>query len=233
MLERIEVACRRAGRDPSEVELLAVTKHVSPRVAAGLVRLGQRSLAENRATELERKTRALESQGLHPDWHFIGTLQRNKVRRVLPLAGTLHSVDSLRLLDTVERVAGELGRRPRVHLQINVSAEDEKHGFEPEAAAEAVEAARACAHVELTGLMGMAPRMADASDEERRAGALASFRRLAALAAELPGDAFAGGAPRLSMGMSGDLEEAVLAGSHVVRVGSALFEGVDDAEATA
>jgi pyridoxal phosphate enzyme (YggS family) len=226
--ERIAAACGRAGRPAEQVELLAVTKKVSPRLAAALVQLGQTSLAENRAQELERKCEALSAQGQHPDWHFIGTLQRNKARRIVQLANTLHSVDSLRLLETVDRLAGELGKRPRLYLQVNVSHESQKHGFEPEELPEAVQAAAAAPHVELLGLMGMAPRLAAADPDGRQRAARASFDELTALGAAQPGALFLHGEPRYSMGMSADLEQAVAAGSHVVRIGTALFEGLEE-----
>ncbi len=116
--DRIATACKIAGRDSSEVELLAVTKKVPPAIAAALVGLGQTSLAESRTPELERKTASLADQGHRPHWHFIGSLQRNKVRRVVQLAHTLHSIDSIRLLESVERVAGELNARPNLYLQV-------------------------------------------------------------------------------------------------------------------
>lgn len=211
--------------------MLAVTKKVSVDIAAALVRLGQKSLGENRAPELARKVEALD--GLDPHWHFIGTLQRNKVRRVIQSAQTLHSIDSVALLETIDRIASELdarpGHGPGLYVQVNVSDESEKHGFSASDLPKAVEVAHGLKHIKLLGLMGMGPRLTGARDAERRSAALASFERLKHLGDGLDASAFEGGAPRYSMGMSGDLEEAVLAGSHVVRVGTALFEGIEDA----
>lgn len=228
--ERLASACRTAERDPAEVELLAVTKTVSVDIAAALVRLGQTSLGENRAPEFARKVEALENEGLAPHWHFIGSIQRNKARRVVQSASTLHSIDSIALLETLERIAKELDKQPSLYLQVNVSDESQKHGFSATEISQAVEVARSCEHLELAGLMGMGPRLVDAGESERRAGALQSFERLREIGDSLDESAFVQNEVRYSMGMSGDLEEAVLAGSHIVRVGTALFEGIEDAQ---
>ncbi len=228
MRERIDAACRSAERDPSEVELLAVTKKVSVEVAAALVRLGQPTLGENRAPEFERKVLALEELGLAAHWHFIGTLQRNKVRRVVRAADTIHSIDSVALLESVEKSAAEFDTRPGLYLQVNVSDESEKHGLPINDLPQAVEVCRRSPHVRLLGLMGMGPRMAGAKDSDRRAGARQSFDRVTELGASLDASAFEDGKLRYSMGMSGDLEEAIFAGSHIVRVGTALFDGIEE-----
>lgn len=230
MRERLATACRNARRDPSEVELLAVTKKVSVDIAAALVRLGQTSLGESRAPEFERKVEALKNEGLTPRWHFIGSIQRNKVRRVVQSANTLHSIDSIALLETIERIAAELNKQPSLYLQVNVSDESQKHGFSATELPQAIEVARNCEHIELAGLMGMGPRMVGAEDHDRRAGARTSFERLHELGDSLDKTAFGENEVRYSMGMSSDLEEAVLAGSHVVRVGTALFEGIEGAQ---
>lgn len=229
--QRIALACERADRDPAGVELLAVTKKVSPPLAAALCALGQADLAENRAAELERKNVALAQLGHDPHWHFIGTLQRNKARRVVQRARTVHSVDSLRLLEHLAQLASELEVRPDLYLQVNVSDESEKHGFLPRDLEGVLAAARELRSVEIRGLMGMAPRMSGASESEKRAAARASFDRLVALGEAHRGAPFAEEDPRYSMGMSGDLEEAIAAGAHVVRIGTALFEGIQDEEA--
>ena len=228
--QRIRDACLAADRPPEDVELLAVTKKVPPAVAARLFDLGQGSLGENRLPELERKAEAFEALQKRPHWHFIGTLQRNKARRVVETARTLHSVDSLRLAETLARHATDLGVRPACYLQVNVSDETEKHGFSPRELPAALEAVREFESLETLGLMGMAPRLDGASDADKRAAARQAFDRLVALG-EAHRDDFANGTPRYSMGMSGDLEEAVHAGTHVVRIGTALFEGIEDEDA--
>lgn len=220
---RVAAACRAAGRPAESVRVVAVTKSVSPAVAAALARLGEGELGENRADELERKARHLASLGLAPRWHFLGHLQRNKARRVVRLADELHSVDSLRLIELLRRLGAEEGRLPGLWLEVALTGEEAKTGFAPAELAPAVEAA---AGLPLRGLMTMAELRPD--DARRRARAREVFERLAELARGLPAEAFAGGRPQLSMGMSGDFEEAIAAGAGVVRIGSAFFETAEE-----
>ena len=231
VLQRVDGACRAAGRSPDEVRVVGVTKSVAPPVAAALFALGTRDLGESRAPELERKARWFAERGLQPRWHFIGHLQQNKARRVLRLADEIHSVDSVRLLERLARIAEEEERRPGIYLQVKLSDEAEKTGFAPDAVPAATAQARATS-LPLLGLMGMAP-LVEGSDAERARRARAAFGRLAELARTLPAEAFAHGAPRLSMGMTGDFEEAIHAGAHVLRIGSAFFaDAVPSTEAT-
>jgi hypothetical protein len=224
VLERIARAARTAGRQPSQVELLAVTKSVGPELAAELLPLGSRDLGESRVDELERKAAWFAQRSLPARWHFVGHLQRNKARRVLRIASAIHSVDSERLWATLARLAGEEQRFPGIYLQVKLAPDETKGGLAPDSVAGLVARARA-GPLPLLGLMTMAPLGAEPGLPSQAARAV--FTGLAALARELDGRAFAGGEPRLSMGMSSDLEEAVRAGSHVVRVGSALFEGLE------
>ena len=228
MLERIARAARSAGRDPSEVELVAVTKAVGAALARALFDLGCADFGENRADDLVAKAAALGAERRAPRWHFVGHLQRNKARRVLRIAHAIHSVDSIELLETLQRLSAEEGRAPGIFLQVKLADEETKGGLAPEELPALVERARA-GPLPLLGLMVMAPLLEEGQMDEGPAASRAAravFERLAALARTLPRDAFAGGRVRLSMGMSGDFEEAVRAGSHLVRVGSALFEGV-------
>ncbi len=224
VLDRIERFARAAGRDPADVRLVAVTKGVPAALAAELVSLGTSDLGENRADELEEKNDWLERRGIAARWHFIGHLQRNKARRILRIADEIHSVDSTRLWEALVRIAGEEGRAPGIYLQVKLASEEEKSGLEPAEVAPLLERARG-GPLPVLGLMTMAPLLAD--ELEARAAARAVFARLASLAASLPAESFAGGRARLSMGMSADFEDAIRAGAHVVRVGSALFEGVE------
>jgi len=223
---RIAAAAEEAGRAAGEVELVAVTKTVDSRVAAELLRLGQRDLGENRASELERKAAQLAAGGLGARWHFIGHVQRNKARRVVQHADVIHSVDSLRLLETLERTAEELGRRPGVYVQLHLTPEIEKTGIDASELDEVLARLAGMRHLEPLGLMAMGPR-----EESRACGAEDVFARLAALARARDGrPPFVERRCRLSMGMSGDFELAIAHGSDVVRVGSALFEGVEGLE---
>src|SRR5258706_283642 len=199
-----------------------------PLVFAGdeLVRLGQLDLGESRASELERKHRALREAGLAPRWHFLGHLQGNKVRRVVAIATSIHSIDSLRLLDAVDRAAGELGARPEVWIQVKLSSEPTKTGLDRRELDQAFERAAGSAHLRLAGLMTLAPLATDAGPAETEASARRVFRELHGLARQVGmRDALAPRRVRTSMGMSSDFEWAVEEGSDLVRVGSRLFEG--------
>jgi uncharacterized pyridoxal phosphate-containing UPF0001 family protein len=144
---RIAAAARAAGRQPGEIELVAVTKAVSADAALGLLRAGLIDLGESRADVLEAKATRIAAEGLRAGsavrWHFIGHLQRNKARRVVELADVIHSVDSLRLLETVARIAEDVGRFPEVYLQVKLHPEETKSGLDPDALPEVLAAARA------------------------------------------------------------------------------------------
>jgi len=229
VLDRVAKACRAAGRDPREVRLVAVTKSAGPELAAELFALGSIDLGENRVDELERKATWFRGRGLSARWHFVGHLQRNKARRVLRLAHEIHAVDSRALLETLLRQAREEDARPGIYLQVKLAPEESKGGLAPDEVAELVRLARDARTLPLLGLMTIAPLLAE--EGEARRAARATFEALAELARSLPTDAFAGGYPRLSMGMTGDLEEAIAAGAHVLRIGSALLAGAHGARA--
>ncbi|MEZ5980374.1 MAG: YggS family pyridoxal phosphate-dependent enzyme [Planctomycetota bacterium] len=224
---RVDAAARACGRSDRPL-LLAVTKSVGPRVAGALHELGQEDLAENRLQELERKCDALGTaarDAAAPRWHFVGHLQRNKARRALTLASVVHSVDSLELLGTLARVAAEEGLRRSVFLQVKLADEENKGGLRPDELEAALDAAGRATGLSLRGLMVMAPLV---EGDGARTAAASVFAELASLA-RLHGDRpWETGRALLSMGMSDDLEEAVAAGSDVLRIGRALFEGIDD-----
>ena len=223
---RIDAAARRSGRSGDSVALVAVTKSVDPAVAADLARLGQLDLGESRADELERKHRRLAAEGLRPRWHFVGHLQGNKVRRVIAIASSIHSIDSPALLEAVDRAAALAGARPEIWIQAKLSDEPAKTGAARGEVARLFARALSLANVRVQGLMAIAPLVAGPDGE---AAARRTFRELAALARELArsegmGDALRSGSVRTSMGMSGDFEWAIEEGSDLVRVGSLLFE---------
>ena len=237
---RIDAAAARSGRtvipvrtgDPVRtadlVTLVAVTKSVDLETAADLVRLGQEDLGESRADELERKAEALAASGLRPRWHFVGHLQRNKVRRVVAHADTIQSVDSIRLLEAVDAAAGDLGKRPDVFVQVKLSSEPTKTGAAPGEAIALLERAAALPHLRLAGLMTIAPL---SPAEGRDAAARAAFRALADLARQAGmRDALRSVPLRTSMGMSDDFETAVEEGSDLVRIGTLLFEGPEPSQ---
>ena len=209
--QRIDAAASSAGRTPGEVQLLAVSKTFAAEDVAEAYAAGQRLFGESRQQEAAPKIAALPA-GI--EWHFIGGLQRNKARKVVTVFPVIHSVDSLRLAEYLDRVAGEEGKRPQVYLEVNIAGEESKGGFSPgELLASAAELA-AFRHVEIAGLMTIPPDDAAAARHWFATTRDLRDRLRAESGLALPG---------LSMGMSADFENAVLEGSTVVRVGSALF----------
>jgi pyridoxal phosphate enzyme (YggS family) len=216
---RISAACARSGRPRGGVTLVAVTKAATVEAAAVLVELGVRDLGESRPQELWRKAAALPA-GVR--WHLVGHLQRNKVERTLPLVHLIHSVDSLRLLTALEEEASRRRRTVEVLLEVNASREANKHGFAPEEAPGLAPALAALKAVRVTGLMTMA---AYEEDPERCRPTFAALRRLRDRLQAAVGAAHT--LSELSMGMSNDYEVAIEEGATLVRVGTALFEGLD------
>jgi pyridoxal phosphate enzyme (YggS family) len=216
---RIGEAARRSGRNSASVTLVAVTKRSPSEWIRPLVALGVADLGENYPQELWRKVDELGS--LPARWHLIGHLQSNKARRTMAAVQMIHSVDSLKLLGELTRLAGEPagGNAPQLCLQINTSAEEAKHGWSPESILSDADAIAACTGLPIVGLMTMAGLGTTA------ATARPSFARLRVLRDELRART---GLPldHLSMGMSNDFEAAIEEGATLVRVGSALFEGV-------
>jgi PLP dependent protein len=218
---RIAAACARVGRDPAEVTLVAVTKTVSPRVAAVMPELGVPDLGENRPQELWRKAEALKHLPIR--WHLIGHLQRNKVERTLPLVHLIHSIDSLRLAQAVAAEGAKRGAgEPRILIQMNASREEQKHGFDFE---ELVRTEHDLVRLPLAivGLMGMAAYSDDSEQARPTFAELRRFRDQLRREWNLTGFLLT----QLSMGMSGDFEVAVEEGATLVRVGTTLFDGLE------
>lgn len=217
--EQIAEACSRASRSPDSVRLVAVTKYVDADMTAKLVRAGAEDLGENRPQVLEEKAKALAE--LHPRWHLIGHLQRNKVRKVLPYVHLLHSGDSLKLLETVNQIAFENGKRVDVLLEVNISGETAKHGFEPSELAAAVPTILGFQSLQVRGLMGMSGL--EATDGEKQAQ-FASLRKLLERLHDEIHETRDWN--ELSMGMTDDFPSAIAEGSTILRIGSALFTGL-------
>ena len=211
----IAAACGRAGRDPSEVEIVAVTKTHGPEVVREAWEAGLRIVGENKVQEAAWK-QPLSVSG--PEWHLIGHLQKNKVRPALELFSTFHSVDSVALVERIQRVAEELGARPSILLEVNMSGERSKDGMRPDEVPAAVERALACPNLTLEGFMTMAPFVPADKVEETRP-VFAGLRELRdAMEAE-----FGASFPRLSMGMTNDYRVAVEEGATWIRLGTVLF----------
>ncbi|MFM8634331.1 MAG: YggS family pyridoxal phosphate-dependent enzyme [Planctomycetia bacterium] len=221
--EKVAEACHRARRDPRGVRIIAVTKYVDLDAARDVLAAGCVDLGESRPQELWRKSAALADADPAPRWHLIGHLQRNKVRRTLEVATLVHTLDSLRLMEAIDGEAARLGRPCDALVELNLVGDPGRSGVDDDGARHLLAAAAAHPHVRIRGLMGMAgvPEGPDPSDQARR-----QFARLRGLRdrlqEEFPGQDLA----ELSMGMSGDYVEAILEGSTLVRIGSALFEGM-------
>jgi PLP dependent protein len=211
---RIDAAARAAGRDPSEVSLLAVSKTWPADAVRDLAALGQRDFGENRAQELLGKAGELSDLPLR--WHFIGQLQRNKAAAVARLGAVVHSVDRESLVGVLDRTGEEIGRPVDVLLQVDLGdaagGVAARGGADPADVPALADLVAGSAGLRLRGLMAVAPRGEDPAP---------AFERLARLAERVRADH--PDAVELSAGMSGDLEAAVSAGATVVRVGTALF----------
>jgi pyridoxal phosphate enzyme (YggS family) len=211
---RVDAAARAAGREPSSVALLAVSKTWPAPAVRALAALGQADFGENRAQELLGK--AAELVDVPVRWHFIGQLQRNKAAAVARLGAVVHTVDRESLAGALDRV-GRDGEHPvDVLVQVDLGgAAGElaaRGGVAPDDVPALADLVAGCAGLRLRGLMAVAPRGEEPGP---------AFERLAALAARVRADH--PGAVEISAGMSGDLEEAIAAGATVVRVGTALF----------
>jgi hypothetical protein len=217
---RIADAARRSGRSIEAIRLIAVTKKTPLEWIGPLVACGVRDLGENYPQELWSKVDALPDLRDSVRWHLIGHLQTNKVKKTLPLVRLIHSVDSLKLLRALDEAAQTASEPPDVCLQVNTSDEPSKHGWTPEQIVNDAEYIAACRAIPVVGLMTMA---ALGSTAETARG---SFARLRELRDRLRGETHLPLA-ELSMGMSNDFETAIEEGATLLRVGSALFEGVE------
>jgi pyridoxal phosphate enzyme (YggS family) len=211
--EQIRAAAVRAGRDPSSVRLVAVSKTHPASAVAEAAAAGQRVFGESRVQEAREKIPSCPP-GL--DWHFIGHLQKNKVRQALPLFGFFHSIDSTALAQAIDRIAGETGKPVEGLLEVNVSGETTKHGFTPELLRAEFAALTKLPHLRLCGLMTMAPYSDNPEDARPVFRALRELRDELQSAHDCP-------LPELSMGMSGDFVPAIEEGATLVRVGSSIF----------
>lgn len=218
--QRVRDACLRGGRPRSEVTVICVTKKLSAEATALLPPLGLVHLGENRPQELWKKAGVLA--GMQVDWHLIGHLQRNKIERTLPLVSLIHSVDSVRLLQALDREAQRQGLAMPVLLEVNASGEASKHGFAPEDVLGLKTALEQLEKVQVRGLMTMAAPLANPED------CRPTFAALRRLRDELR-ERITPGHPcdDLSMGMTNDFEVAIEEGATLVRLGSVYFEGLE------
>ncbi|MCI0702594.1 MAG: YggS family pyridoxal phosphate-dependent enzyme [Planctomycetia bacterium] len=214
---RIAEACARSNRDAASVVLVAVTKTVSPQVAAIAAELGLTDLGENRPQELWKKAEAVKDAR----WHLIGHLQRNKLERTVPLVTLIHSVDSTRLLESLDAFGRKRGAPVPVLFEVNCSGEVSKSGFSPADMPAVCDSAVSLAGVSVRGLMTMA---AFVEDPQATRPTFAMLRETCDSLRSRTGLAL----DELSMGMSNDFEVAVEEGATLVRIGTTLFENLGE-----
>ena len=211
--ERIHAACGRAGRDPTSVTLLAVTKSHPPEVVAAAARLGLNLFGENKVQEARAKIPLCPGK---LRWHFIGHLQSNKCRDAVELFEMIQSVDSLALAQEITKRAEQAAKTMPILLEVNVVGEASKFGYAPEKLLAELETINALPKIEIHGLMAVPPW---SSEPEKSRPHFRRLRELKARAEQVLGVPL----PHLSMGMSGDFEVAIEEGATMVRIGTALF----------
>ncbi len=213
VLRRRDDAARAAGRRPDDVALVAVSKTHPPEAVSAAAAASQTVFGESRVQEARAKIPLCSSR---LEWHFIGRLQKNKVRQALPLFTLFHGVDSIELAEAMNCVCREEGLRARILLEINVAGESSKFGFSPASVAPVFPRLAACERLDLAGLMAIPPPV------PKPELARTHFAFLRELREQLQAETGAG-LPELSMGMTGDFEVAIAEGATMIRVGTAIF----------
>ena len=214
--ERIASSCEKVARKRNEVTLVGVSKTVDSSLAKLLMEKGIPHLGESRPQELWNKASHLPNA----HWHFIGHMQRNKIDKTLPLIHLFHSVDSLRLLQALEGECEKQNQKLDFLLEVNISGEENKQGFDPSSVLGLASELMALKHLQCQGLMGMA---AYALEKEKCRPAFQLLRKTRDELSDLLGRKL----PELSMGMSNDFEIAIEEGATLIRLGSILWEGLE------
>ena len=213
--EEIAAAAKEAGRDPGEITLVGASKMNDAAACREAIAAGIDALGENRVQEMTQKLGENAYDGA--PLHFIGHLQRNKVKQVVGHVSLIQSVGSLELLDEIEKVAANRGLVQDILLEVNVGGEEAKSGFAPADTEAAAEAAASRSHVRVLGLMTIPPADADRDTNMRY------FEEVRALYVDIDRKMFHNNFKYLSMGMSGDFADAIRCGANMVRVGTAIF----------
>lgn len=212
--DHIDSIARSCGRRPESIDLLAVSKTFPADAVEQAFRVGQRSFGENKVQEARFKIPAVGTKTIQ--WHLIGNLQLNKVRRAVELFDVIQTLDRETVVLKVARCAEELAKRVAVYIQVNVGSEDQKHGVEPDAVKQMVELVDRQPGLDFLGLMAIPPHQKDPE------GSRPYFQKLAALMAEV-NEGRNKPLTRLSMGMSHDYSVAIEEGATLLRIGSAIF----------
>ena len=216
---QIEAAAAKTGRTGADITLVGASKMNDAAACREAIAAGIDALGENRVQEMTRKLSENAYDGA--PLHFIGHLQRNKVKQVVGKAALIQSVGSLALLDEIEKTAEKLGIVQDILLEVNIGGEEAKSGFAPAEASEAARYAKTLSHVQVLGLMTIPP-VESAPGEN-----LPFFAQMQALYVDINQNIYDNKFKYLSMGMSGDFAEAIESGSNMVRVGSAIFGARD------
>ena len=216
---QIDAAARETGRTGADITLVGASKMNGAAACQEAIAAGIDALGENRVQEMTAKLAEDAYRGA--PLHFIGHLQRNKVKQVVGKAALIQSIGSPELLADVDRQAEKLGIVQDILLEVNIGGEEAKSGFAPDAVEQAAAQAKTLAHVRVRGLMTIPP--ADATREEN----MAYFEKVRALYVDISRKMYDNGLEYLSMGMSGDFADAIRAGANMVRVGSAIFGARD------
>lgn len=213
---RIHECCARLGRDPAEVTLVAVAKTFPASAIREALEAGVPDIGENYVQELTSKRRELGDAAVR--WHFIGHLQSNKVKAIVPWVHVIHAVDSTRLAREIDRRAGEAGGAVNVLIEVNTSGEGSKYGVQPVNARSLVRSLDGLRHLTVAGLMTIGPFLPDPE------GSRPAFRLLRELRDDIAASPQHNVDMRhLSMGMTGDFEVALEEGATIVRIGTAIF----------
>ena len=216
---QIDAAARETGRTGADITLVGASKMNGAAACQEAIAAGIDALGENRVQEMTAKLAEDAYRGA--PLHFIGHLQRNKVKQVVGKAALIQSIGSAELLAEVDRQAEKLGIVQDILLEVNIGGEEAKSGFAPDAVEQAAAQAKTLAHVRVRGLMTIPP--ADATREEN----MAYFAKVRTLYVDISRKMYDNGLEYLSMGMSGDFADAIRAGANMVRVGSAIFGARD------
>jgi len=217
LFKRMSHAAMRAGRNPEEVRLVAVTKTVDVKDIVEAMEAGLRIFGESRIQEAQKKVMddRLSEMRAGMEWHFIGHLQKNKAKYAVSMFDLIHTVDSVSLAEDLNREAEKVGKNQRVLVQLKLSEEGSKRGVFEQELASLLERIHGLANLKLEGLMGMPPYFEDPKNTRQYFRRLRKRRDMA----EVEGFHL----PELSMGMSHDFEVAIEEGATLVRIGSALF----------
>ena len=213
--ENIAAAAEKSGRRAEDIRLIAATKTVEPARIQELLSLGVTCLGENRAQELLAKYGQFAPE---PEWHMIGHLQTNKVKQILDKVTLIHSVDSIRLAEMINRCAGGMGRTADILVEINIAGEDNKYGIQPEQTGDFIEQLSDYSNICVKGLMCIAPYVMNPEYNRN------IYKKMSNIFVDMQA-VFAHnmGVKYLSMGMSGDYRVAIEEGANMVRIGTALF----------